>query len=282
MLETPLSNSSEDNNNSNYLSVIGVACGAGLFALLMIICGVSCIAVKMHHKKKENNKMRDPIYADKPQCPITPSNSNTVVLINPAHEMNTGKAGATNVTNLDTQDHQVLHSSNYNGRVSTTTTIATDNVNEGNIEVNTTGNVDHSYEAKTTSSSHVSHNTDKNSETDNYALTMPPPSDEPNTVDENHTTTCSSQFADSDEPTEKYATIVCPSSDVFPIADENLTTKVSCSTQAFDGVKPTGGDEYGTTSQQQNLTCYASVNQVRDAAQLSHADNNAGSNAEGM
>ena len=229
MLETPLSNSSEDNNNSNYLSVIGVTCGAGLFALLMIICGVSCIVVRMHHKKKENNKMDDPIYADEPQCPITSSNSNAVMLINPIHEMNTG---ATNGTNLDTQDHQVLHSSNYN---STTTTTATDNVNEGNI--------------------------------DNYALTMQPPSDEPDIVDEYHTTTCLSQFADSDEPTEEgeYATRVCPPSDVFPIADENRTTIVSCSTQAFDGFNPTGGDEYGTTSQQQNLNCYA-VNQVCDAA----------------
>ena len=183
----------------------------------------------MHHKKKENNKMNDPIYVDKLQCPNTPSNSNTVVLINPTHEMNTG---ATNGMNLDTQDHQVLHSSNYNGRVSTTTTTATDNVYEGNIQVNTTGNVDHSYEAKTTSSSHVSHNADKNGETDNYALTMQPPSDEPNIVDENHTTTCLSQFANSDEPTEEgeYATRVCPSSDEFPIADENRTTKVSCST----------------------------------------------------
>ena len=231
----------------------------------------------MHHKKKENNKMNDPIYVDKLQCPNTPSNmySNTVVLINPTHENNTG---VTNGTNLDTQDHQVLHSSNYNG------TTATDNVNEGNIQVNTTGNVDHSYEAKTTSSSHVSHNADKNGEIDNYALTMQPPSDEPDIVDENHTTTCLSQFADSDKPTEegKYGPIICPSSDVLPIADENLATKVSCSTQAFDGVKPTGGDEYGTTSQQQNLNCYASVKQVRDAAQLSHADNNAGSNAKGM
>ena len=202
--------------------------------------------------------------------------SNTVVLINLTHEMNTG---ATNGTNLDTQ-----HSSNYNCGVSTTTTTATDNVNEGNIQVNTTGNVDHSYKAKTTSSSHVSHNADKNGEIDNYASTMPPPSDEPDIVDESHTTTCLSQFADSDKPTEEgeCATRVCPASDPFPIADENLTTKVSYSTQVFDGDKPTGGDENGTTSQQQNLNCCASVKQVHDAAQLSHADSNAGSNAKGM
>ena len=269
MLGTPPSNSSEDNNNK-YLPVIGSACGAGFFAVLAIIVAVSCIVVMIHHKNKENkkesvntslteaNKIIEPIY-DTPNFLIAPSKSHTVVLVNPTHELNTGEARAATVMNLDTQDHRASHSSNcnttsiktnhysahlYKGRVTTTTTIATENIIEGNVQVDTTSD------------------------------------DHTDIVDESHTTTCSSQLAETNEQIE-YAPITSPSSDVFPVVNKSRTSKVSCSTQAFNGVKPTGGDECATINQQQNLNCDASVNQVHDA-QLSHADNNAGSNVEGM
>ena len=250
MLGTPPSNSSEDNNNK-YLSVIGSASGAGLFAVLVIIVAVSCIVVMMRHK----NRRSEHIYEAPPFLSATPT-INTVI-INSTH--NTGEAGATNVMSMDTQDHRALHSSNcdttnihdsahlYNGSVTTTTTIATENIIEGNIQVDTTSD------------------------------------DHTDIVDESHTTTCSSQFAETNKQIGegKYAPITSPSSDIFPVVDESCTSKVFCSTQAFNGVKPTGGDECATINQQQNLNCDASVNQVHDA-QLSHADNNAGSNIEGM
>ena len=251
MLDTSPSKSSEDNN----LSVIGAASGAGSFALLVILFGgVLCIVAMMHHKNKENkkespsviyvntslteaNKIIEPIY-DTPQFLITPSISHTVVFVNPTHESNTGEARATTVMNLDTQDHQASHSSNcnttsiqtnhysallYNGRVTTTTTIATD----------------HSYEAKTTSSPHVSYNADKNGETGNYApITQPP-------CDESHTTTCSSQFANTNKPTGegKYGPIINLPSDVFPMAGESHTTMGS--SQSADSDKSTGEGKYG-------------------------------------
>ena len=291
LLEMPLSNSSEDNNN-NYFSVIGVACGAVLFALLVIFGGVSYIVVMMHQRNKVNKKeyaseihsnisptgtnRSDHIY-ETPRFPSATSIINTVI-INHCTKLDTGEARVTTVMNSDTQDHhQALHPSNCN-TTSIQNTHDSAHLYSSRVTTTTTAATDHSYEAKTTSSPYISHNADKTGETGNYAPNTLPP------CDEGHTTMGSSQFADTDKPTGegKYAPITSPSSDVYPVVDESHTAKVSCSTQAFNGVKPAGGDECATINQQQNFNCDASVNQDHDAAQLSHADNNAGSNAEGI
>ena len=170
-----------------------------------------------------------------------------VVYINPAH-------GLREVTSFDNQEHQVLHSSNYNRPTidqnipnsaypQTNTIIANaDNVKEDNTQlviyniISTISNVD--YKAEATSAPHGALNPDKNGETVQYAPITLPPSDEPISTVEHSTTkvSWSSQIASSAKTTEEgqYGPIIQLPSDQFPIANECLTTKVSSSSQGVD------------------------------------------------